>query len=114
MHIQSIEEIIVWQKSRVACAEIYKEFRSSRDFRFRDQIQSAAVSVMNNIAEGYERRGIKELAKFLYISKGSAGEVRSMLYLALDLGYISAGSFKKFSQAYLEISRMLGGFIRAL
>ena len=69
---------------------------------------------MNNIAEGYERKGVKELERFLYIAKGSAGEVRSMLYLALDLKYISNEESTKTSSMFTEISKMLAGFIRTL
>ncbi len=114
MKIEKIEDIQAWQKARTACVLIYKIFDQSKDFKFRDQIQSASVSVMNNIAEGYERKGCKELGKFLYIAKGSAGEVRSMLYLALDLKYISKESFENLLNLYIEISRMLAGFIRSL
>ncbi|KKP68370.1 MAG: Ribosomal protein S23 [Candidatus Moranbacteria bacterium GW2011_GWE1_35_17] len=112
--IEKFEDIIAWQKSKLLIYNIYKEFRACKDYAFRDQIQRASVSIMNNIAEGYERKGNKEFSKFLYISKGSCGEVRSMLYLALDLGYISKDKFELFSQQSLEISRMLSNFIKTL
>ena len=72
---------------------IYQSFRDIRDFSFKDQVQRAAVSVMNNIAEGFERKGDKEFRKFLFIAKGSSGEVRSMLYLAVEAKYIDKKQF---------------------
>ena len=114
MKIDKFEDIIVWQKSRELVTTCYKNFEKIRDFAFRDQIQRAAVSVMNNIAEGYERMGNKEFKKFLYIAKGSCGEVRSMLYLALDLRYIDKDQFNCLYDETVEISKMLSGFIKKL
>jgi four helix bundle protein len=88
MNINRFEDIIAWQKARVFINNIYKIFGSCRDFGFRDQILRASISIMNNIAEGFEKRSNKELRKYLNISKGSCGEVRSMLYLAIDVGYL--------------------------
>lgn len=112
--IEKFEDIIAWQKARVLVTNIYVEFKPCRDYAFRDQIQRAVVSIMNNIAEGYERKGNKEFCKFLYIAKGSSAEVRSMLYLAFDLGYISKDKFDDFYSKSLEISRMLSNFIKTL
>ena len=75
MKIERFEDIIAWQKAKELTMLIYARFRDSRDYSFRDQLQRAAVSIMNNIAEGFERRSNKELKQFLFISKGSAGEV---------------------------------------
>ncbi|MCR4312591.1 MAG: four helix bundle protein, partial [Candidatus Uhrbacteria bacterium] len=72
----SFEDIIAWQKARELTLHIYSNFEKSKDFAFRNQIQRATVSIMNNIAEGLERFGNKELKRFLYIAKGSSGEVR--------------------------------------
>ena len=112
--IEEFEDILAWKKAHLLCVEIYSEFNACRHYSFKDQIQRAAVSVMNNIAEGYERKGNKEFSKFLYIAKGSCGEVRSMLYLALDLGYVNPEICKKISEEASEISRMLSGFIKSL
>ncbi|NLC30942.1 MAG: four helix bundle protein [Candidatus Moranbacteria bacterium] len=112
--IEKFEDIFVWQKSKTFIENIYNEFRTYKDFSFRDQIQRASVSIMNNIAEGYERMGNKEFNKFLYISKGSCGEVRSMLHLALDLGYINKEKFDLFFNQSIEISKILSGFIKKL
>ncbi len=112
MKIERFEDIIAWQKAKELTLLIYRTFQGSKDFAFRDQIQRAAVSVMNNIAEGYERKGDKELQRFLYIAKGSAGEVRSMLYIAADLKYISTDDFRILFNLVEEISKMLSGFIK--
>lgn len=95
MKIEKFEDLISWQKAKELTLNTYKVFGNHKDFGFRDQIQRASVSVMNNIAEGFERRTNKELRSFFYIAKGSCGEVRSMLLLALDLKYISQADFQK-------------------
>lgn len=114
MKIERFEDIIAWQKAQELTLSIYKEFTNSKDFGFRDQIQRASVSIMNNIAEGFERRGDKEFKHFLFISKGSCAEVRSMLYLALNLGYINKEQHEKYYNLSLDISRLLSGFIKTL
>jgi four helix bundle protein len=114
MKINSFEDIVAWQKAEKLVLACYKEFRSLRDFSFRDQICRAAVSIMNNIAEGYERAGNKEFRKFLYIAKGSASEVRSMLYLALELNYIPKDRFNDLQEQTMVISKMLSNFIKTL
>jgi four helix bundle protein len=96
MKVKAFEDLQVWQDSRVFVKSIYeltslKKF--SKDFGLKDQVQRASVSIMNNISEGYERDNNREFIKFLGYSKGSAGEVRSMLYVALDLNYISNDQF---------------------
>ena len=114
MVIKKFEEIISWQKARELNLLIYGLFRNCKDFSFRDQIQRACVSIMNNIAEGFERGGNKEFRNFLYISKASCAEVRSMLYLALDLGYIKKEEFVKTYGLSIDISSLLSGFIKTL
>lgn len=114
MKVEKFEDIIAWQKSKELTLIIYERFKNNRDFGFRDQILRAVVSIMNNIAEGFERRGDKEFKHFLFIAKGSCGEVRSMLYLALGLKYISKDDFEKLYSLSLEISRLLSGFIKTL
>lgn len=108
------EDVIAWQKARVLVKDVYTKFGNHTDFGFRDQICRASVSVMNNIAEGYEKRTDADFRKFLYIAKGSCGEVRSMLYIALDLEYINQQEFKSLFSLSEEISRILGGFIKKL
>lgn len=111
MKIEKFEDIQAWQKAKELTLLVYIIFKENRDYRFKDQIQAASVSIMNNIAEGFERKGNKELSRFLYISKGSSGEVRSMLYLAIELKYITRKNFEEMYGLSLEISKMLAGFI---
>ena len=114
MIIKNFEDLIVWQKAGKITLEIYSNFKNCRDFGFRDQIQRASVSIMNNIAEGFERKGNKEFRRFLFIAKGSCGEVRSMTYLAYKLEYLSIEEFRKISSFSNEITKMLGGLIKKL
>lgn len=112
--MDKFEDIIAWQKAKQLVLNIYAELKLCKDFSFRDQIQKASVSIMNNIAEGFERRTNKEFKNFLFIAKGSCGEVRSMLYLARQLQYINKEDFEKNIFLSLEISKVLSGFIKTL
>jgi len=114
MKIQRFEDIIAWQKAKDLVVSIYTEFSESKDFGFKDQIQRSAVSIMNNIAEGFERRTNNEFRYFLYVAKGSCGEVRSMLYLAKELRKITESTFNTLMQLTLEISKLLSGLIKKL
>jgi len=114
MGILKFEDILSWQKSKDLVLNIYKLFEESNDFAFKNQIQRAAVSVMNNIAEGFERRSNKEFRYFLFVSKGSVAEVRSMLYLARDLKKISDSDFDDLYNQTIEISRLLSGLIKKI
>ncbi|HOY13047.1 MAG TPA: four helix bundle protein [Saprospiraceae bacterium] len=114
MKIERFEDIIAWQKSKELTIQIYKLFSEIKDFGFRDQIRRASVSIMNNIAEGFERRSNKELTHFLFIAKGSCGEVRSMLILANELNMIDHSQKSTLYLLAEEISRMLSGLIKAL
>lgn len=114
MKIERFEDILAWQKAKVLTIEIYKLFEMSKDFGFRDQIQRASVSVMNNIAEGFERKSNKEFIFFLSVAKGSCGEVRSMLILAKELNKIKKEQAESLEVAAEEISRMIAGLIKTL
>ena len=94
MRTECFEDILSWQKSRELSIFIYKLFENSKDFSFRNQIERASVSTMNNIAEGFECKTNNKFKQFLFIAKGSCGEVRSMLYLAKDVEKISDTDFK--------------------
>ncbi len=109
--IEKFEDIIAWQKAKEMTSMLYKAFHNNKDFGFRDQIQRASVSVMNNIAEGFERNGKIEFKRFLIISKASCGEVRSMLYLALEFRYISQTEFDTLYTLSTETSKILSSFI---
>ena len=114
MTIEKFEDIISWQKSKSLTIRVYQIFKDSKDFSFRDQMQRASVSIMNNIAEGFDRKGDKEFIHFLYIAKGSCSEVRSMLYLAHELKYISKEDFSELINTSLEISKLLNGLIKSI
>ncbi len=114
MKIEKFEDIIAWQKAKILTLNIYRKFSTSKDFGFREQICRASVSIMNNIAEGFERKGDKEFSHFLYTAKGSCGEVRSMLILSCELKYLTKEEYKFLSDLSLEISKMLSGFIKKI
>jgi len=114
MGIERFEDIIAWQKAKELTVKIYHSFEVSKDFGFNDQIQRASVSVMNNIAEGFERKSNKEFKQFLYIAKGSCGEVRSMLIIAHELKKINTSDYEVLLSLSLEISRMLFGLVNKL
>jgi len=114
MKIERFEDIIAWQKAKDLAVSVYGIFEPCKDYSFKDQIQRASVSVMNNIAEGFERKTNNEFKQFLFIAKGSCGEVRSMLYLAKELNKISESSFNKHFKLAEEISKILSGFIKTL
>lgn len=111
---QRFEDILVWQKARELSNDVYRAFINCKDYSFCDQIKRAAVSVMNNIAEGTERASDKELRQYLFIAKGSCGEVRSMLILAKDQNYITREDFALLYDRAEQISKMLAGFIKKL
>lgn len=112
--IRQFEDLIMWQKSRELTREVYKALRSCNDYGFKDQIQRASVSVMSNIAEGFESGTKQEFLSYLYIAKGSAGEVRSQLYAASDIGYINIQTFKYLNALAVECSRLVASFIPKL
>ena len=115
--IERFEDLEAWKLARELTRTVYRvssvgEF--ARDFALRDQIRRAAVSILSNIAEGFERGGDKEFLQFLATAKGSCGEVRSQLYVALDQLYIDDEQFKSVSGEALEVSRMISGLIKYL
>jgi four helix bundle protein len=109
--VRRFEEWIAWQKARALTTAIYRVSSVGpfqRDFALRDQIRRAGVSIMSNIAEGHERYSRAEFRHFLSMARGSAAEVRSQLYLALDLGYIDQATFGQLATDCAEISRLIG------
>lgn len=111
------EDIIAWQKARSLVKSIYgltKKEAFSKDYELKSQIRRAAVSVMSNIAEGHERSGRKEFIQYLSIAKGSAGEVTSLLYVALDQGYITDDEFNCATSLSREITVILASLMNYL
>ena len=111
MKFDHFEDMMVWQKSQELTLLIYKTFQSIKDFGFRDQIQRAAVSISNNIAEGFDAGTNPEFIRFLKISRRSASEVQSELYLALDRNYISQDELTKAYDLATETKRLINGMI---
>ncbi len=110
MKIEKFEDIIAWQKARVLTKMIYdvtSDGPFARDFGLRDQIRRAAVSIMSNIAEGYERISPAEFHRLLLISRASCAEVRSQLYIAYDVGYLKGNTFDELQTVALEVSRLI-------
>ena len=111
---ERFEDLKVWQEARELANAVYDAMVKCRDFDFRSQIQRAAVSAMNNSAEGFERRTRKDFAHFLDLSKGSAGEVRSMLYLAENRKYVSSAVADKLRARYEQLSASIGALASRL
>ncbi|RYF78529.1 MAG: four helix bundle protein [Cytophagaceae bacterium] len=114
MRITRFEDLVVWQKAQYLAVDIYLIFRDNRDFGFKDQVCRAAVSISNNISEGFDRGSDAELIRFLNISRASGNEVKSMSYLALQIGYITQDQKDSLIARSEEISRMINGLIRSL
>jgi len=115
--VRTFEDLLVWQMGIELVKRVYLLTASglfSRDFGLRDQIRRASVSIPTNIAEGFERASRKEYLLFLNIAKGSAGEVRSLLYLALEVGYLERGSYEELKDGVMKISAYLFNHIKAI
>ena len=115
--VERFEDLTSWQKARELNRRVYEFSRSpafARDFGLRDQMRRASISVMSNIAEGFERGGDKEFIQFLATAKGSCGELRSQLYAALDEQYLNQAEFDTLHALCLEVSRLISGFMAYL
>jgi len=115
--IERFEDIIAWQKARELTKEVYTTTKLGqvvKDYALKDQIQRASVSTMSNITEGFERGGDREFIQFLSNSKGSCGEVKSHLYVALDQSYVSSANFNQLYAKADEVSRLVAGFMAYL
>lgn len=111
--IRRFQDIKAWQRERVLVTEVYKlcaEGSLSKDYGLKDQLRRAAVSVMSNIAEGFGRNSNKDFAHFLDMSRGSVMETQSLLYVALDVGYLNRETFKHLDQNAEEVSALIIGF----
>jgi four helix bundle protein len=114
MTVENFEDLNVWKQARQLTQETYRLTRTERflkDFGLRDQMQRAAVSIMSNIAEGFERGGNQEFVQFLYVAKASCGEVRSQLYVALDQGYVTENETDKLLQSFKRLSGMIRNLV---
>ena len=114
---QKFEDLTIFQKARELCKEVYvitKEGEFHKDVRFVQQIHASAGSVMDNIAEGFERDGNKEFINFLYIAKGSCGEVRSQIIRASDVGFIDNDTATRLYNDCLNLSKSISKFIKSL
>lgn len=112
--IEKFEDIVAWQKSKDMTLSIYNYLKDCRDYSFKDQLQRASVSVMNNIAEGYEKRSDKDFRRYLLVAKASCAEVRSMLYLAKELHYLSESQAVTTQVLTVDVSKLLFNFIKRL
>ena len=115
--IENFEEIQAWQKARQLVKRIYQvtsEGDFAQDYSPKDQVRRASVSMISNIAEGFSRQTDKEFIQHLHVAKGSASEVQSQLYVALDLEYISKDAFKELYELCQETIRLISGFVRYL
>lgn len=115
--VKKFEDFEVWQKARELSKNIYKicnDSSLSKDFALKGQILRASGSIMDNIAEGFERDGKKEFIQFLAISKGSTGELRSQLYRVIDNNYIDKDTFNHLYNECTEISKMINSLMTYL
>ena len=114
---RTFEELIAWQKARALTKNIYAATRQrgfQQDISLARQIQRASVSMMSNIAEGFERSGIKEFSNFLSMAKGSCAEVRSQLYVAFDNEHLTESAFRSLMDQAIETARVIGGLRSSL
>jgi len=117
MKIEKFEDIKAWQVAKEVVIEVYDITRNtnlSRDFGLRDQIQRSSVSIMSNISEGFERESKREFIQYLIISRASAAETKSLLYVVSELGYIDKQRFNGLYNKLTEIAKMINGFIKYL
>ena len=117
MRVIRFEELECWQRAKSLAIELYAISNSGefgKDFGFRDQIRRAAVSIASNIAEGKERETIAEFIRYLYMAKGSAGELKTQLLIAQEIGYLDQRSSKELQLKIEKISAMIGALIKAL
>lgn len=114
MQVKNFEDLEIWKDARLLTKVIYhltKDVKFAKDYALRDQIRRAAVSIMSNIAEGFERGGNQEFIQFLYVAKASCGEVRSHLYVALDQSYIAQKDCDDVSKSFRRLSIMISNLI---
>jgi four helix bundle protein len=109
----AFEDLDVWKKSARLSADLYRTFSDLKDYGFRDQITRSGLSIPSNISEGHERASAKENMNFLNYAKGSCGELRTQIYIGVEIGYIEPTQGKMWLKETTDISAMLGGLIRS-
>ena len=117
MKYNRFEDLPIWQKARKLTSDVYastKDGPFSNDYRLKNQIRDSSVSIMSNIAEGFENQTTKQFIRYLYIAKGSSGEFRSQLYVALDAGYLKKETIDDFKQRAESISKQASKLISYL
>lgn len=112
--IQRFEDLVMFKRARELTKDVYRAFAMCKDRGFNDQIQRASVSVVSNIAEGFESGTKQGFLNYLYIAKASAGEVRAQLYVAHDIGYLNIEMFKNLNALAEDCSRLIASFIKKL
>ena len=115
--MKNFEELGVWKQGCQLAVDLYRVTEKepfAKDFGLRDQIRRSAVSIPSNISEGKERETVKELVRYLYISKGSAGGLKTQLYIAQQIGYLDADVYSDFAVRVTSLAKQLGSFIRKL
>ncbi|GAA5511092.1 four helix bundle protein [Novipirellula caenicola] len=108
----SYEDLDVWKRSARLSVTLYQETKELRDFGFRDQLTRSGLSVPSNIAEGYERDSDKEIARFLTIAKGSAGEMRTQILIGIEAGYLDKATAKRWAEEAKQLGKMLAALIQ--
>ncbi|HBA89135.1 MAG TPA: four helix bundle protein [Geobacter sp.] len=114
MKIERFEDIESWKEARLLVNDVYRALRTCKDFGFCSQLQRAAVSVMSNIAEGFDRGSNREFIQFLVVSRGSVAEVKSLLYAGVDIGHLDQEAFDKLMCRCVKVTSLLDGFLRFL
>jgi len=110
--IQEFEDLEIWKEGMRLTCEIYAQMKTCKDYGLRDQIQRSALSIPSNIAEGFERHSNKEFIQFLYIAKSSCGEVRTQIYVAIEVGHISKANGTELIEKTRKISAMIYKLIK--
>jgi four helix bundle protein len=112
--LKNFEDLDIWKNARIVTKQVYKDFRTNRDFGYKEQIQRASVSIMSNIAEGFCRQTKREKINFCNFAKGSAGEVKNLYYVAEDLDYLSENDCIERRNTIQRLMNGISGFMHYL
>ena len=111
--MRQFEDLDVWKRSSRLCVSVYKELINCKNFGFKDQITRCSLSIPSNIAEGYERETDKDSNRFFYYAKGSCGELRTQIYIGIEIGYIKKDIGLQWKNEVEQLSKMLSAFIKS-